>query len=221
MKKFIAKLFLSVMLVVLLSVQAFAADVNVTVDGTSVEFADAKPFISKEGRTMLPLRAVGDALGCEIGWDGNYKIVRILGPVYTTEYANDANENMNEYMESMMYLQPISNGLSWEFLVKYAQGSESFTNLLPREGGGGGFFYEMDTAPVIENGRTYLPIRAIAELCGYNVNWNRESQTVVITSTDKFGSCYLEKSSDDKEDAYYNAFFPNGQYADEINMSFK
>lgn len=221
MKKFIAKIFLPAMLVGLLSVPVFAADVNVTVDGKTVEFADAKPFISQEGRTMLPLRTVGDALGCEIGWDANYKIVRVLGPVYTTEYASEANGNMNEYMESMMYLQPNSTGLSWEFLAKYAQGTESFTDLLPREGGGGGFFYEMDTAPVIENGRTYLPIRAIAELCGYNVDWNSEAQTVVITSTDKFGSCYLEKASDDKEDEYYNAFFPNGQYADEANMNFK
>lgn len=221
MNKFFAKIFITSMLVGLLCVPAFAASLNVTVDGKSVEFADAKPFISQEGRTMLPLRAVGDALGCEIGWDENYKIVRILGPVYTTEYATEENGNMNEFMESMMYLQPNSNGLSWEFLVKYAQNKENFSNLLPREGGGGGFFYEMDTAPVIENGRTYLPIRAIAELCGYKVNWNSETQTVVITSSDEFGSCYLERASDDTEDKYFNTFFPNGQYTDEANMSFK
>lgn len=221
MKKFISKIFLSAILAGLLSVPTFAAELNVTVDGKPVEFADAKPFISQEGRTMLPLRAVGNALGCEVGWDENYKIVRVLEPVYINEYANEANGNMNEYMESMMYLKPYSNGVSWEFLAKYTQSTESFSNLLPREGGGGEFFYEMDTSPVIENGRIYLPIRAIAELCGYNVNWNSETQTVVITSTDEVGDDYWEIADVDKQDEYNKEFFPNGKYADEPNMDFK
>ena len=38
----------------------------------------------------------------------------------------------------------------------------------------------MDTAPIIKDGRTYLPIRPVAEAIGYQVNWQEDNQTVVI-----------------------------------------
>ena len=34
--------------------------------------------------------------------------------------------------------------------------------------------------PIIINGRTYLPIRAIANLTGLNIDWDNESQTILI-----------------------------------------
>jgi hypothetical protein len=39
---------------------------------------------------------------------------------------------------------------------------------------------QMDTAPLIENGRTYLPARDIAEALGYQVEWNAAGQTINI-----------------------------------------
>lgn len=39
---------------------------------------------------------------------------------------------------------------------------------------------QMDSAPLIENGRTYLPARYIAEALGYTVQWNAAGQTVNI-----------------------------------------
>lgn len=38
----------------------------------------------------------------------------------------------------------------------------------------------MDTVPIIKNGRTYLPIRPVAEAIGYQVNWQEDDQTAVI-----------------------------------------
>lgn len=46
-----------------------ADTVRVTVNGKAVEWTDAVPFIDANGRTMAPLRAVGDALGLAVGWD--------------------------------------------------------------------------------------------------------------------------------------------------------
>ena len=40
--------------------------------------------------------------------------------------------------------------------------------------------WEMDTAPVIENGRTLLPIRAVTEYFGATVDWEEASRTVTI-----------------------------------------
>ncbi len=41
--------------------------------------------------------------------------------------------------------------------------------------------WEMDTAPIIENGRTLLPIRAVTEYFGASVEWEESSRTVTIT----------------------------------------
>ena len=46
-----------------------AAGVSVTVKGKAVEWTDAKPFIDENNRTMVPLRAVGDALGLTVSWE--------------------------------------------------------------------------------------------------------------------------------------------------------
>ena len=43
--------------------------VGVTVNGVPVEWTDAQPFINADSRTMVPLRAVGDALGLTVTWD--------------------------------------------------------------------------------------------------------------------------------------------------------
>lgn len=52
-----------------MSVTAMAADVNVKVDGTPVVWTDAKPFINKDSRTLVPLRPIANALGLTVEWD--------------------------------------------------------------------------------------------------------------------------------------------------------
>ncbi|SHJ14890.1 stalk domain-containing protein [Desulfofundulus thermosubterraneus] len=39
---------------------------------------------------------------------------------------------------------------------------------------------QMDVAPVVRNGRTYLPARFVAEAFGYEVGWNPGSQAVLV-----------------------------------------
>ena len=45
-------------------------EIGVTVGGMPVIWTDALPFIDENSRTMVPLRAVADALGLTVGWDG-------------------------------------------------------------------------------------------------------------------------------------------------------
>ena len=52
-----------------MSTTAFAADINVTVDGTPVTWTDAKPFIDENSRTLVPLRPIANALGLSVAWD--------------------------------------------------------------------------------------------------------------------------------------------------------
>ena len=46
------------------------AAVEVMVNGSYVTWTDAWPFIDENNRTMVPLRAVADAMGLTVGWDG-------------------------------------------------------------------------------------------------------------------------------------------------------
>lgn len=42
---------------------------------------------------------------------------------------------------------------------------------------------KLDTAPVIISGRTFLPIRFIAENFGYNVEWSEDDRSITITNS--------------------------------------
>lgn len=58
---------------------------------------------------------------------------------------------------------------------------------------------ELDTAPVIMNGRTMLPIRFIAESFEFDVEWEVESQTVIIRKA--FENSEEESSEEQPEEA--------------------
>lgn len=65
MKKRISALALA--MVMAMPAAAFADDININVNGVSLE-TDQPPVI-ENGRTLVPLRAVAEALGCQIEWD--------------------------------------------------------------------------------------------------------------------------------------------------------
>jgi len=69
------KKFLGILLAMLvLSMAAFAADITVTLNGEAIDFADQAPEIV-EGRTLVPLRAIFEALGASVEWDQATKTV--------------------------------------------------------------------------------------------------------------------------------------------------
>ncbi len=60
---------LALMMLSLCVIPAFAADVQVVVDGQTVEFADQKPYIDSNDRTLVPMRAPMEAIGATVSWD--------------------------------------------------------------------------------------------------------------------------------------------------------
>lgn len=48
-----------------------ANKISVSVKGELVKWTDAEPFIDSNDRTLVPLRAVAEALGINVNWDGN------------------------------------------------------------------------------------------------------------------------------------------------------
>jgi hypothetical protein len=55
----------------------FDNTVNVEVDGVKIKFKDAKPFINKEERTVVPVRFIAEALGAKVDWNGETRTVFI------------------------------------------------------------------------------------------------------------------------------------------------
>lgn len=56
------------------------ANVNhvlVYVDGKKVTFPDVVPFVNKDNRTLIPVRAVVEEMDCNVEWDGQKQLVTI------------------------------------------------------------------------------------------------------------------------------------------------
>jgi hypothetical protein len=137
--------------------------VNVMVEGIPVQWTDVRPFIDGNDRTMVPLRAVADAMGLDVEWDAENRTAVFTGMVIGTWYV--------PYQRT--YYVPIGSKESYYIdeinMREIGGGIERTTTVVP-----------MDTEAVIVNDRTFAPIRFIAESFAYTVDWDEESRTVLI-----------------------------------------
>lgn len=74
-------------------------DVQIIIDGQILEIPSAlgKAYISEKGRTMIPLRAVGEAMDCEVNWIDETRTVDIkYTPAIIHEDLPPVNEDLPE-----------------------------------------------------------------------------------------------------------------------------
>ncbi|MCD7854431.1 MAG: hypothetical protein LUG66_02305 [Clostridiales bacterium] len=147
MKKIIALL---TVIFIVFSVSGFTAfssegEIGVTVDGSEIPF-DQPPVVIN-GRTLVPLRAIFEALGAEVEWDAETKSIM----------AERNNIAVLLYIDS--------------------------TAMTYGEIGGNAVTVQLDTAPVVINGRTLVPARAVAEAFGCSVSWDSTTKTVIINDS--------------------------------------
>lgn len=114
-------------------------NISITVDGEALETDTPAQII--EGRTMVPLRAIFEALGANVEWDGSSKSIRAQ--------KDDVSINMQ-----------IDN-------KTFKVGSEE---------------KEIDVPPLIIEGRTMVPARAVAESLNCEVEWDSVNKSVIITT---------------------------------------
>ena len=69
--------------------------VKVLIDGQNVEFTDQIPIII-EGRTLVPIRAVMEALGKQVAWDSENNMVIVSDEYITLKLGIDSNVMKNE-----------------------------------------------------------------------------------------------------------------------------
>jgi len=114
--------------------------ISVSVGGEKLVFEDQKPVIIN-GRTLIPVRSVMEALGAQVEWiDEEKSAVVSKGDTTLTLVIGDNTMRVS--------------------------GSDEGTPL--------------DAAPMLLNGRTILPIRAVAEAFGARVGWDEVTKTVII-----------------------------------------
>lgn len=113
--------------------------IKVTYDGQTIDL-DAAPEIIND-RVMVPMRAIFEAFGAKVKWDGESKTITSKKKSKTITMTIDSCD--------------------------MTKNDETYT---------------FDTAPVIENGRTLVPVRAISDLLGLNAEWDEGSRTVKITT---------------------------------------
>lgn len=164
MKKILATLAV-LMLSLVLAPHASAAekDITVRVNGEAVVWTDAKPFINSDGRTMVPLRPVADAMGLKTSWDSKNHIAAFT-------------------MEGVAY----DGRCPWTNTIQFPIGKSTATgiasaNWVDSEPDVDTTTISMDTAAVVVGGRTYAPVRYLAEYFQFTVKWDAATRTVSIT----------------------------------------
>lgn len=181
-----------------------APAVKVTVDGKAIAFTDAKPFVDENNRTQVPMRALGEALGCNVDYYQDY------GDKYAT-FAKTANNGLN---------------LSARFTIEgFGDDGRSYRLKIDEYLFNAGW---VDTDPKIIKNRCYLPARYVAEIFGYQVTWDGKNNTVIV-NTDP--NSYLNSSITDITDrdligtwdVYYSQYFSlgesNGEYLGTIKFN--
>lgn len=112
-----------------------------SIDGEEI-LMDAAPVLTEEKRTMLPIRPVAEALGCDVYFDSSTRSAVVVSP--------------------------------FDVEIRCPIGEKYITV--------NGETIALDVASYIENGRTYLPVRAVGEALNLTVDWNSEIQGVDLTA---------------------------------------
>jgi hypothetical protein len=137
--------------------------IGVFIKGLNLE-TDVPPVI-KGGRTLIPVRAVVNALGADVDWDPETRTVTI-----TKEMTSSITD------EEVMNEDTTAEAASEDGATKMVIQLQIDSNIAIVNGEE----VTLDTAAEITDSRTIVPLRFIAETFGLKVDWDGESGTVII-----------------------------------------
>ncbi len=140
MKRIISVLLVAIFVMLPISVSA-ESEITVLLDGEAIEF-DQPPVIISD-RTMVPVRAIYEALGADVEWDT------------ATRTASGTK-----------------SGIKVSFTIDMPVVSINYNEK------------EIDAPATIVSDRTLVPVRALAEGFGVDVDWDAATRTVKLTSND-------------------------------------
>ena len=146
-------------------------DVTVKLNGNTQVMTDANgnPVypIMNGGTTYLPVRAVSNMLGVGVDWDGATQTVLL-----DTGKTAAAGSNMTAKTDASAKVADITVQLRPDVTVKLDGKAQAMADA------NGNAVY-----PIMNGGTTYLPVRAVSNMLGIEVDWDGKTQTVLLTST--------------------------------------
>lgn len=148
-------------------------DIYTKYDVNQVQFNDymGRPFINDDGRTLCPFRVIANFMGVQVFWDNLAREACFSRTGYEIQFGPDSKGTL-------------------DFTVRFTIGSNEIwtSHTLRDENDNVVIAFDerslMDTLPIIRDGRTYAPIRFLAEAFKYTVGWDNNSRTVQIFSPD-------------------------------------
>lgn len=127
--------------------------IKIFVDGRYVEFNNDLGYpISVNGRTYIPVRIVAETFGANVYWYKEENTAWIVKGIERVDVKVGSNK-----------------------IVYKPDTTDIFHRTQPRES-------KMDAKPFFHNNRTYVPVRAIFENFGCDVNWDQNTKTITIKS---------------------------------------
>ena len=141
-------------------------DFTIVIDGKEKNFkrADGSAAFALvyEDSTYLPLRAIGEALGKNVNWDEDTKTITLEGKRETKDSSNKAVEDK---------AKNISVQVRKDFTIVIDGKKETFKTSAGKR-----------IYPLLYDGSTYLPLRAIGQIMDKTVEWDNDTKTVTLTS---------------------------------------
>ncbi|MEE0435632.1 MAG: copper amine oxidase N-terminal domain-containing protein [Peptococcaceae bacterium] len=139
-----------------------ADDVRIIVNGTYLG-SDQSGTIAN-GRTMVPMRAIFQALGAQVEWFADTQTISAYDP-HTNQIMslviNEKNMFCADYTLFQVYESDPTSQAAIDFVLNHTS--------------------QIDVPPMIVNSRTMVPVRVISEALGASVFWDGNTRTVTVT----------------------------------------
>ncbi|MFB0972708.1 MAG: copper amine oxidase N-terminal domain-containing protein [Neofamilia sp.] len=175
-KKFIILILLFVITINIfpMGVKAQEREVKLLINGEYVE-TEGRPFL-KDGRTLVPIRVISETLGYDVDWDENLVTVTI------SKWSDRYNSYQGLFVLNVDSKVVVSYDLEKvnKLFGRVNPSEEEVKNVMEESAKTS----EIDVAPTVINGRTYVPVRVIAEAMGEKISWDNENWTVIINSNE-------------------------------------
>jgi len=189
-----------ILLINLVVCNAYASGINVSVDNKNVLFSDSAPFIDQNNRTLVPLRAIAEAMELDVDWD-NTANAATFTKVYNLQ--NTPYSNIDSFVgkETVTFTIGSKQARIKAFFypknhtVKDADDMNFSSN--------GWADITMDTAATIHDSRSYAPVKYLADAFKFETKWNSADKIVELFSTKVPDEIGLSIETVASTDSYY------------------
>ena len=181
MKKYISFLFMLIMIFCLSSI-SFASDenaqailnrtVSIMYNNELKEFSDVNGTkvypLTYQGTTYLPIRAISALFSIPVEWNGEERMVLLGSGDVSTSTVKTIDEFVAGQNEEVTLLLSKSIG------IKYNDVLQTFTDVNGTQ-----------VFPLLYKDTTYLPVRAISNMYGANVEWDGVNNKITLVKENK------------------------------------